>query len=246
MIIALTVSTNYSDILKITITQNLKFFDRWIIITDSNDVDTINLIKKTNNNKLIILFYDFQNNNNIFDKGGAIKKGQEYIYNHYNDILILLLDTDIYLPDNFKSIIESQKYETNTMYGPQGRYYYYTIKQLKNKKYIKTDYNSSTWVLGYFQMYYYNNLINNKKLFYEESRSADTCDLQFLDNYKSVCLLEFMCHHLGNKSHWEGRFKKDFLIKDSDIKQYEILQKKKIYNILKLKKLMKNKKIFIS
>ena len=58
MLIAITVSTNFSDILEITMKQNLKFFDYWYIITQKNDIKTINLIK--NNDKIKILYYDFQ------------------------------------------------------------------------------------------------------------------------------------------------------------------------------------------
>ena len=42
-IIAITVSTNYEDILKIIIPQNAKFFKKWIIITKVDDIKTINI-----------------------------------------------------------------------------------------------------------------------------------------------------------------------------------------------------------
>ena len=71
MLVAITVSTNYSDLLKLVLKQNLKFIDKWFIITDKRDKETINLIK--NEKKIKILYYNFQNNNCKFDKGGAIK-----------------------------------------------------------------------------------------------------------------------------------------------------------------------------
>jgi hypothetical protein len=39
-IIAITVSTRYDDLLEIIIPQNYKFFDKWYIITDKNDIAT--------------------------------------------------------------------------------------------------------------------------------------------------------------------------------------------------------------
>jgi hypothetical protein len=42
--IAITVSTNYHDLLKIIIPQNYKFFDKWYIITCIDDMDTIAVI----------------------------------------------------------------------------------------------------------------------------------------------------------------------------------------------------------
>ena len=79
MLLCITVSTNYSDILEVIMSQNLKFIDKWFIITSKSDKSTINLIQ--NNKKITVIFYDFQNNNNKFDKGGAIKMAQENIYN---------------------------------------------------------------------------------------------------------------------------------------------------------------------
>ena len=35
--IAITVSTKYADILNIIIPQNIKFFEKWYIITDETD-----------------------------------------------------------------------------------------------------------------------------------------------------------------------------------------------------------------
>jgi len=47
-IIAITVSVNYSDILKHMIDQNSKFFKVWYIVTSPEDKETVRLIEEKN------------------------------------------------------------------------------------------------------------------------------------------------------------------------------------------------------
>ena len=105
-IIGITISTKYEDILKIILLQNAKFLKKWIIITDEKDIKTIDVIKESKCNNIEILYYNFYSNEKrkfIFNKGGAVRFGQKYLYNNpkYNNYLILILDSDIYLPENF-------------------------------------------------------------------------------------------------------------------------------------------------
>ena len=132
MLVCITVSTNYSDILRVIMSQDIKFIDEWFIITSKNDKSTINLIQ--NNKKITVLFYDFENNNNKFDKGGAIRSVQEKIYNLYSECLILLMDSDIYLPDNFINVIKSTKFNVNKLYHPSKRLDFYKLSEFYEKK----------------------------------------------------------------------------------------------------------------
>jgi hypothetical protein len=45
-IIAITVSTNYSDLLYHALKSNHKYFKHWIFVTDQNDKDTIELLNQ--------------------------------------------------------------------------------------------------------------------------------------------------------------------------------------------------------
>ncbi len=54
---AITVSKNYSKILEVCLKQNLKFLEKWYIVTQEDDIETINLIKETNDPKIELVLY---------------------------------------------------------------------------------------------------------------------------------------------------------------------------------------------
>jgi hypothetical protein len=176
--IAITVSTNYDDILDIILPQNYKFFEKWYIITDKNDSNTINVINKHNFSNIFLIFYNFYRNNKIFNKGGAIRYCQEIIGNlQYNGNLVLL-DSDIWLPNNFIEILNdniiNDNIDDNVIYGTDKRYDYYSYDHFKNNI-IDFDYPWSKEFQGYFQLYKY-----DKKKLYDESNNCSGCDLEFL------------------------------------------------------------------
>ena len=166
--------------------------------------------------------YDFQNRSRItkagrkhkriFDKGGAIRMAQTHVYNLYTECLILLLDSDIYLPDNFQDIIKSQKFEVNTLYHPTKRLDFYKLSDF----YGKQDYFDYPWIddfQGFFQMYYY----KEKTYFYQKSNKCYGCDLKFKQLFSEQKQLDFTVYHLGkNGVNWEGRKGIDFII-DTEI-----------------------------
>ena len=215
MLVCITVSTNYSDILRVIMSQDIKFIDEWFIITSKNDKSTINLIQ--NNKKITVLFYDFENNNNKFDKGGAIRSVQEKIYNLYSECLILLMDSDIYLPDNFINVIKSTKFNVNKLYHPSKRLDFYKLSEFYEKK----NYMDYPWMegQGFFQLYYYNTkIVNNKKYLYKKSYNCSECDLLFRKQFKEMVHLDIIVYHLGrNGRNWDGRKDIDFVI-DTKIK----------------------------
>ena len=55
MLVCITVSTNYHDILQVIMSQDVKFIDKWFIITSKNDESTINLIQNNKKNYSAIL-----------------------------------------------------------------------------------------------------------------------------------------------------------------------------------------------
>jgi len=212
MLIAITISTNYSDILEIILKQNLKFFDHWYIITQKNDENTINLIK--NIDKITILYYNFQSNNSDFDKGGAIKQAQLHIYQKYNKSIILIIDSDIYLPDNFYEIINNESFKINTLYGSLIRLDFYKLSDFYNKKNFAIYHNSAEFC-GYFQIYFFDKSLENNKLYlYDCSYHCGICDDNFKKLFTKFKILEIGVYHFGiGNLHWKGRIdSKDFLI----------------------------------
>ena len=200
--IAITVSTKYADILNIIIPQNIRFFEKWYIITDENDEKTIKVIKDHNFNNIEILFYNFYNNNKSFDKGGAIRYCQKNIIPLLNySGNILLLDSDIYLPNNFSEIMNTIEVQEDTLYGTEKRHDFYSYENFKNYK-IDLDYPWSRQFQGYFQLYKF-----NKNLLYNESHNCASCDLEFTRSFKNKQIIHGLCvSHLGkNAIHWDTR-----------------------------------------
>jgi hypothetical protein len=198
-IIGITVSTKYSDILPYVIKANKKFLKHWIFITDKNDKKTINILKKYKT--ITILYFDFQEDDRIFNKGGGIRLGQEFAYKHFPDDWYLILDSDICLEKNFKKYINcyAPVLDPKTIYGCKKRRDFHTYKDYKYKiNFIKAGVGYT--LPGFFQFY-------KRRIFYQSSNDASTCDMQFLTRFKSrIYLNEIICYHLGKGSiHWEGR-----------------------------------------
>ena len=212
MLIAISVSTNYSDILEIILKQNIKSFDHWYIITQKNDKNTINLIK--NIDKITILYYNFQSNNSNFDKGGALRYAQLEIHEKYDKSIILILDSDIYLPYNFSEIINNEIFQTNTLYGSLVRLDFYKLSDFYNKENFGI-YTISECFCGYFQMYYIDKSSENCKLYlYDISKHCGLCDDLFKRHFTKFKILELVMYHFGlANTHWNGRINNtDFLI----------------------------------
>ena len=210
MIIAITVSTNYDDLLNIIIPQNHTFFDKWYIITDKNDEKTIKVVNDYNYENIILIYFDFLKNNKKFNKGGAIRYCQkEIITNLHCDCNIIILDSDIYLPDNFIHIINQVPIKNNTLYGTNKRYDYYSYDNFKNGI-IDFDYPWSKEFQGYFQLYKY-----DKNKLYDESFNCSECDLKFLKHFQhKITIPDLNVCHLGKSGvNWNKRINKnDFLI----------------------------------
>jgi len=196
--IAITVSTNYQDLLPIVYHYNNTFFKHWVFVTDRNDRATINfLINKPN---VTLLYYDFKNHRNLFDKGGAVRYAQTYAYEKFPDEWYLLIDSDICLTPQFTDlkIITLPTLDVSLIYGLAERLDFESLEDLKNNINY-TYYDHKEQVYGYFQLY-------KEKFFYNTSRDASHCDGEFTLNFaKSMLIRGVPCAHLGNKSHWSGK-----------------------------------------
>ena len=73
-LIGICVSYNYFDTLKFALPINYLHFDKIYIITQEDDIQTVEYCKKFDN--VNVLFYDFKNNNKKFDKYGALNYAQ--------------------------------------------------------------------------------------------------------------------------------------------------------------------------
>jgi len=197
-IIALTVCVNYNDILEQMLKQNSQFFNKWYIVTSETDNNTINLIQNSKIENITILYYNNFFTNSIFNKGGAVRFGQEYLEKYHNNANIIILDADIYLPDNFK-----QKFPDNVrdyvLYGVTNRIDYWTLYDFKNET-NPHEYKHGHNFVGFFQLY--------KKCHYKYNNSdnCSTCDDEFRDTFTKKINLDITVKHLGREEvNWNGR-----------------------------------------
>jgi hypothetical protein len=227
-IIAITVSVNYHDILQHIIHQNAKFLKLWYIITSPDDVNTIRVIKESNLPNIEILIYNdfftpflFENahkmgvssaksnvakvilndrlcKNVTFDKGGAILYAQQHIDNYYTDANIVILDSDIYLPDNFMDNIPKDL-DNNTLYGVSQRLDYWTLNDFKLNR-NSHNYPAVKNIVGFFQLY------KQCSYKYKKSNNCSQCDDDFKKLFKITKQLPLSVKHLGReKVNWNGR-----------------------------------------
>lgn len=198
-IIAITVSVNYSDILEHMIAQNIRFLQKWFIITTESDIKTIELVKKYKDKIDILIYNDFYINNCKFNKGGAIKFAQDYLDIHHKNANILVLDSDIYLPDNFIECLPSIL-EPNTLYGVLERLDYWSLDDYI-KKINPYKYPHGGSFVGFFQLYK-----QDSKYKYNHSENCAKCDDHFRNLFNNKIQLEISINHLGKDSvNWDGR-----------------------------------------
>jgi hypothetical protein len=206
-IIGITVSTNYSDLLCHALKSNHKYFKHWIFVTDQNDKDTIELLNQYDN--ITILFFDFQEGGKAFNKGGAVKKAQEFAYQEFPDEWYLNIDSDICLEKNFDEEMEKiyDSLKEDHIYGSENRFHYLSIDDYANRE-NSHPYPCGKMIQGFFQLY-------KQKILYDDSYDCSWCDVKFSKDFlhRQDFLDNVVCNHLGNSYvNWQGRKNKtDFI-----------------------------------
>lgn len=110
---SITVCVNYSDILAITLQNNVKHFDRTVVITDSKDIKTQDLCQEYPNVDVYITDA-FYANGAKFNKGLAMEQGLDYLG---RDGWICIWDADIVMPDN----LDLSQCKIGNLYSPHRR-----------------------------------------------------------------------------------------------------------------------------
>lgn len=195
--IAITITTNYADVLPLVLAANQKFFHHWLFVTDANDTETIDLLKDLPNSSL--LFWNFTNGGRTFDKGGAVRHAQEIAYDLFPDHWYLIIDSDICLSENFS--IDESTLDPKWLYGASIRKDFYSADDLAAGINYHQHPIEEDRAHGFFQLY-------KSKIFYRPSQGADKCDDWFYGEFtpKIRMLNSFECRHLGRGGmHWNGR-----------------------------------------
>ena len=195
-LVAITVSTNYSDLLDICLEANSSWFDKWIVITQESDTRTRDVLAK--HPEVKVLFWDPTKDGAVFDKGSGVQIGQRYAYQMFPNSWYLLIDSDIVLegiPSTFVNSLNQRS--PQGLYGIE-RWDYKSLDDLKLKTNSK-KYTDSEKFNGYFQLY-------STPYLYTRSKDAGVCDLKFRALFRERELLASpKGSHMGQESHWRGR-----------------------------------------
>jgi hypothetical protein len=200
--ICITVSVNYANILDIILPQNAKFFKRWYIVTHPDDQKTIDIIKKHNISTVKVLFFDFYKGA-TFNKGGGIKYAQSLID---DDETVLILDSDIFIPDEFSKVMETVNIEEDSLYSLE-RHDFYTYQNFVNNTH---DNRYCMTFMGFFQLYKH-----RQSLHYNDSDNCRVCDANFTDHFSKKIMMDgCIIKHLGrdNVNHFGRTSHDDFLL----------------------------------
>jgi hypothetical protein len=200
-IICITVSVNYSDILKHSLNANAAFFKKWFIVTTAEDTATHALIAKVNlSNVEILLFDQLYLDGASFNKGGAVRFAQNHVYKHFPSSNILILDSDILLPEKFRESLPITLKE-DTLYGVLERLDYWTESDFLERRNPHT-YKLGNKLVGFFQLY--KDSGTNK--LYKPSINCSICDDEFKDSFLRKKHLYISVSHFGKEEeNWNGR-----------------------------------------
>lgn len=200
-VVCITVSTNYDDILDIIIPQNSKLLKKWYIVTDHNDRATINVINKHNCSNIEILFFDLYNNS-TFNQGGAIKLAQNKAFSEFDtNTIILIMDSDIYLPDDFIQITSNIEISRNMIFGAEKRLEFHSHDHFLNNIVDNITLWTQAYIAGFFQL-----CLNDPNHVYSDSSNASSVDMRYRDTFEHKRILNVSIKHLGKTGvNWDGR-----------------------------------------
>jgi len=185
MITALLVSVNYSDYSEVVLPYNTKQFDQIIVLTIESDKTCQEVCSKYSNVKCLV-FPDeiLKKNGKTFNKGALINKGFEYLNEiGYSDWLVMT-DSDIIFPENFKELMHSKEKDPNILYGMERRH---CVNLNRFKRYMRDKKNINMqpkekfhdYFMGYCQIFIY----KDNRLKYDENCNAEDSDIIFLTNF---------------------------------------------------------------
>jgi hypothetical protein len=221
MIKALLVSVNYSDYLEIALPFNTLQFDEIIVLTIESDKECQDICSKYSNVKCLV-FPDeiLKKNGKKFNKGAIINKGFDYLNEiGYSDWLVMT-DSDIVFPENFKELLLSKEKDPSVFYGMIRRHSpkYQIFKRYlrtKNKEHLRIRSGGGEAFVGFCQIFIY----QSHKSKYNEHTNAENSDLFFAFEFFRMCNLkldtsaklsllskdDFVVHLGESNKNWTGR-----------------------------------------
>jgi hypothetical protein len=240
MITALLVSVNYADYLDVILPYNTLQFDQIIVLTIESDKECQNICSKYPNIKCLV-FPDIilKKNGQKFNKGAILNAGFRYLNEiKYSDWLVMT-DSDIIFPENFKELLLSKNKDLNLLYGMKRKHCYdsKTLEEyLKTKRAHVLNRANDPPFIGFCQIFIYQ--VNKFK--FVERFNADKLDIIFLTNFSKeleqfrhvpkfsrklnitqatkdlpnfvkLSETDFVIHLGKNAKNWEGRITEKFV-----------------------------------
>ena len=202
--VAITISVNYSDKLPYII-NNLQHLEAWYFVVDRRDEATLSFLETRNDERITLLYYDsFFTAASRFNKSGALRDAQTLVHEKHPDKWIVILDSDIVLPEKFSTLLQEMVLDPICLYGCK-RFDYRSKADLAMGHGIPYATLKKHHFVGYFQMYF------RKDAWYPEtSFNCGECDMIFLDTYFPKTRRHLIPHakvkHLGIPAvNWDGR-----------------------------------------
>lgn len=201
-IVPITVCVKYSDYLLISLAINRDFFEEYVVVTVPEDVDTHAVCNKYNCH--ILLSDSLQRNGAVFNKSALINFAQNYVHKKFPEAWVLLLDSDILIPDNFKEIVEEQLDDRTALYS-MPRFDFLpdelNVMHIEQLKIFEQSQRYRTDFMGFFQLYF------NKDQYYpNDSYSCRDCDSIFASSFQRLRMMSIFSYlrHIGqgNMNHF--------------------------------------------
>jgi len=154
----LTVSVGMADYLDLTLRRNVKFFDKFVVVTSSDDKDSQEIAKK--HGATLVISDRHKENGARFNKGKLINDGIKEL--QYDDWM-LLIDVDVILPPNFRAEFDRHVWNPNVLYyatrlhTPRDNPHEWVLRYYENEALLKqlrfTDPPTNRMPWGYFQLF---------------------------------------------------------------------------------------------
>lgn len=206
------VSVNYNDYLLVSLNNNRKYIDKITVVTSSEDF-MCQKICEMYKVKCVITDIMYEGGAK-FNKGKAINEGIKSIE---NPDWILLMDSDIVIPEELIKVINGTKLDINYLYGTSRimcegyeRYKDYRNGNVSLYDLGKTE-NSAGY--GFFQLFNIKSPnIDRMNPFPTVSDDASWSDLIFRDKFTKRGKIEYPVIHLGESYiNWFGRTTSKFI-----------------------------------
>jgi hypothetical protein len=192
-IAAIVVAVNYDGELQVTLPHLRRQVDHVYVVTDGSATTTA--IAEANDAKVLVTAL-WQANGAAFNKSGALRLAQLWVRQTHPNAWQLIVDADIVVPGNVRSVAASLPPDDDTLYVAH-RVDYHDDAAVASG--VPTQ-GYPDWPAGFFHLY------KSHRLYAEWSHSAEKCDLDFAATFPRVAMLPITVAHLGKSGdNWQGR-----------------------------------------